>query len=89
MDDLSLVCGHTVLSVGSRAYGLATAATDADRRGVHAAPTPFCWGFARPPTHVNGPAAERFSGELEEPRADLADHRERLLAVRRGEVSRR
>jgi hypothetical protein len=70
VDGLSLVRDHTVLSVlvGSRAY-------------------------------VDGPDAERFSRELErllglaleadltrhgEPLVDVADHRDRLLAVRRG-----
>lgn len=67
MDDLDLVRDHTVLSVvaGSRAYGLATAASDVDRRGVFVAPTEVFWGFAKPPTHVDGPDAERFSWELE------------------------
>ena len=67
MDDLSLVRDHTVLSVvvGSRAYGLATEASDVDRRGVFVAPTPLFWGFGKPPTHVDGPDAERFSWELE------------------------
>jgi predicted nucleotidyltransferase len=67
VDDLSLVRDHTVLSVvvGSRAYGLATEASDIDRRGVYVAPTPLFWGFAKPPTHVDGPDAERFSWELE------------------------
>jgi uncharacterized protein len=62
-----LVRDHTVLSVvvGSRAYGLATEASDVDRRGVYVAPTPLFWGFAKPPTHVDGPDAERFSWELE------------------------
>ncbi|HZE32432.1 MAG TPA: nucleotidyltransferase domain-containing protein [Actinoallomurus sp.] len=67
MDDLSLVRDHTVLSVvaGSRAYGLATEDSDIDRRGVFVAPTPLFWGFAKPPSHVDGPDAERFSWELE------------------------
>lgn len=67
MDDLSLVRDHTVLSVvaGSRAYGLATEDSDIDRRGVFVAPTPRFWGFAKPPSHVDGPDAERFSWELE------------------------
>jgi predicted nucleotidyltransferase len=67
VDDLSLVRDHTVLSVvvGSRAYGLATEASDVDRRGVFVAPTPLFWGFGKPPTHVDGPDAERFSWELE------------------------
>ncbi|TQL99878.1 hypothetical protein FB559_5579 [Actinoallomurus bryophytorum] len=67
MDDLSLVRDHTVLSVvaGSRAYGLATEDSDIDRRGVFVAPTPLFWGFGKPPSHVDGPDAERFSWELE------------------------
>lgn len=67
MDDLSLVRDHTVLSVvvGSRAYGLATEASDVDRRGVFVAPTSLFWGFAKPPTHLDGPGEERFSWELE------------------------
>jgi predicted nucleotidyltransferase len=67
VDDFSLVRDHTVLSVvvGSRAYGLATETSDVDRRGVYAAPTPLFWGFTKPPTHVDGPDAERFSWELE------------------------
>lgn len=62
-----LVRDHTVLSVvtGSRAYGLATAGSDVDRRGVFVAPTPLYWRFTKPPTHVDGPDPERFSWELE------------------------
>lgn len=51
--------------VGSRAYGLATQASDVDRRGVFVAPTPLFWRLAKPPTHIDGPDAERFSWELE------------------------
>jgi predicted nucleotidyltransferase len=67
VDGLSLVRDHTVLSVvvGSRAYGLDTDESDVDRRGVFVAPTPLFWGFGKPPTHVDGPDAERFSWELE------------------------
>ncbi|MFJ5294180.1 DNA polymerase beta superfamily protein [Streptomyces sp. NPDC088348] len=62
-----LVRDHTVYScvMGSRAFGLATGASDTDRRGVFLAPTPLFWGFAKPPTHVEGPADEQFSWELE------------------------
>ena len=62
-----LVRDHTVLSVviGSQAYGLATAASDVDRRGVFVAPTPLFWRFGKPPTHVDGPDPERFSWEFE------------------------
>lgn len=62
-----LVRDHTILSVvvGSRAYGLATGDSDVDRRGVYAAPAPLFWGFAKPPTHLDGPLPEQFSWELE------------------------
>ncbi|WP_405781969.1 DNA polymerase beta superfamily protein [Streptomyces sp. NBC_00859] len=63
----TLVRDHTVYScvMGSRAFGLATEASDTDRRGVFLAPTPLFWGFGKPPTHVEGPADEQFSWELE------------------------
>lgn len=51
--------------MGSRAFGLATDGSDTDRRGVYVAPTPLFWGFTKPPTHVDGPAEEQFSWELE------------------------
>ncbi|MGR8011389.1 nucleotidyltransferase domain-containing protein [Streptomyces hypolithicus] len=62
-----LVRDHTVYScvMGSRAFGLATAGSDTDRRGVFVAPTPLFWRFDKPPTHVEGPADEQFSWELE------------------------
>jgi uncharacterized protein len=62
-----LVKAHTILSVvvGSRAYGLAVAGSDHDRRGVYAAPTPLFWHLDKPPTHLDGPADEQFSWELE------------------------
>ncbi|RFU41372.1 nucleotidyltransferase [Actinomadura logoneensis] len=62
-----LVTDHTVLSVvvGSRAYGLDTAASDTDRRGVFVAPTELYWHFDKPPTHVTGPGEEQFSWEFE------------------------
>ncbi|MGX1881837.1 nucleotidyltransferase domain-containing protein [Streptomyces sp. NPDC055287] len=62
-----LVRHHTVYScvMGSRAFGLATDASDTDRRGVFVAPTPLFWRFEKPPTHVEGPADEQFSWELE------------------------
>ncbi|MFI0416986.1 DNA polymerase beta superfamily protein [Spongiactinospora sp. 9N601] len=58
---------HTVLSVvvGSRAYGLSTAESDTDRRGVFVAPTPLFWRLDKPPTHVEGPLPEQFSWEVE------------------------
>ncbi|MGW1129726.1 nucleotidyltransferase domain-containing protein [Streptomyces sp. NPDC002526] len=65
--DEDLVRRHTVYScvMGSRAFGLATETSDTDRRGVFLAPTPLFWRFEKPPTHVEGPADEQFSWELE------------------------
>ncbi|WP_371615185.1 DNA polymerase beta superfamily protein [Streptomyces sp. NBC_00454] len=65
--ELTLVRDHTVYAcvMGSRAFGLATAASDTDRRGVYLAPTPLYWRFEKPPTHVEGPRDEEFSWELE------------------------
>ncbi|AJC59323.1 nucleotidyltransferase domain-containing protein [Streptomyces sp. 769] len=62
-----LVTGHTVYAcvMGSRAFGLATEASDTDRRGVYLAPTALFWRFEKPPTHVEGPREEEFSWELE------------------------
>lgn len=62
-----LVERHTILSVvvGSRAFGLADAASDTDRRGVFVAPTAGFWRLAKPPTHVDGPLPEQFSWEVE------------------------
>ncbi|MER6440556.1 nucleotidyltransferase domain-containing protein [Streptomyces sp. NPDC001185] len=62
-----LVRDHTIYScvMGSRAFGLATEDSDTDRRGVFLAPTPLFWRFEKPPTHVEGPADEQFSWELE------------------------
>ncbi|MFF3732569.1 DNA polymerase beta superfamily protein [Streptomyces sp. NPDC002476] len=66
-DPETLVRDHTVYScvMGSRAFGLATDGSDTDRRGVYLAPTPLFWRFDKPPTHVEGPAEEQFSWELE------------------------
>lgn len=66
-DAEALVRDHTVYScvMGSRAFGLATDGSDTDRRGVFLAPTPLFWRFDKPPTHVEGPAEEQFSWELE------------------------
>lgn len=62
-----LVRDHTIYAcvMGSRAFGLATEGSDTDRRGVYLAPTPLFWRFDKPPTHVEGPAEEQFSWELE------------------------
>ncbi|MEU2356832.1 nucleotidyltransferase domain-containing protein [Streptomyces misionensis] len=67
MQPEALVRDHTVYScvMGSRAFGLATEASDTDRRGVFLAPTALFWRFEKPPTHVEGPDEERFSWELE------------------------
>lgn len=66
-DGERLVREHTVYAcvMGSRAFGLATDDSDTDRRGVFLAPTPLFWGFSKPPSHVEGPADEQFSWELE------------------------
>ncbi|MFE3995519.1 DNA polymerase beta superfamily protein [Streptomyces goshikiensis] len=66
-ESLELVRDHTVYAcvMGSRAFGLATEASDTDRRGVYLAPTPMFWRFEKPPTHVEGPREEQFSWELE------------------------
>ncbi len=50
---------------GSRAYGLATDASDTDRRGVFAAPAALFWRLDKPPTHLDGPLPEQFSWEIE------------------------
>ncbi|PKV84931.1 DNA polymerase beta superfamily protein [Streptomyces sp. TLI_146] len=62
-----LIRDHTVYScvMGSRAFGLATDASDTDRRGVYVAPTALFWRFEKPPTHIEGPAEEQFGWELE------------------------
>ncbi|MBL1086199.1 nucleotidyltransferase domain-containing protein [Streptomyces actinomycinicus] len=67
MHPQDLVRDHTVYAcvMGSRAFGLATDASDTDRRGVFLAPTPLYWRFDKPPTHVEGPGEEQFSWELE------------------------
>ncbi|GAA4794658.1 DNA polymerase beta superfamily protein [Streptomyces sanyensis] len=66
-DPAALVLDHTVYAcvTGSRAFGLATEDSDTDRRGVFLAPAPLYWAFDKPPTHVEGPAEEQFSWELE------------------------
>ncbi|MGX6606483.1 nucleotidyltransferase domain-containing protein [Micromonosporaceae bacterium Da 78-11] len=64
---IELVERHTILAVvvGSRAYGLDGPGSDHDRRGVYAAPTRSFWRLDKPPTHLDGPAEEQFSWELE------------------------
>ncbi|MFD7122253.1 DNA polymerase beta superfamily protein [Streptomyces sp. NPDC059922] len=63
----ALVREHTVYAcvMGSRAFGLATEGSDTDRRGVFLAPAPLFWRLEKPPAHVEGPAPEQFSWELE------------------------
>ncbi len=51
--------------VGSRAFGLATADSDVDVRGVYAAPASSFWSLRKPPQHIEGPEVERFSWEVE------------------------
>ncbi|MEV0612298.1 nucleotidyltransferase domain-containing protein [Nonomuraea sp. NPDC050404] len=51
--------------VGSRAYGLETAGSDTDRRGVFVAPTAAFWRLDKPATHRDGPLPEQFSWEVE------------------------
>ncbi|OIK25398.1 nucleotidyltransferase domain-containing protein [Streptomyces malaysiense] len=67
MQPEDLVRDHTIYAcvMGSRAFGLATDASDTDRRGVYLAPTASFWRFEKPPAHVEGPGEERFSWELE------------------------
>jgi predicted nucleotidyltransferase len=64
---IELVREHTILAVvvGSRAYGLDGPGSDHDRRGVYAAPSRCFWHLEKPPTHLDGPAAEQFSWEVE------------------------
>ncbi len=64
---ITLVEQHTILAVvvGSRAYGLAGPDSDHDRRGVYAAPTELLFRLDKPPTHVDGPAEEQLSWEVE------------------------
>lgn len=61
------VSDDVILSVvvGSRAYGLETAGSDTDRRGVFVAPTAAFWRLDKPATHRDGPLPEQFSWEVE------------------------
>lgn len=78
-----LVEEHTILAVvaGSRAFGLATAASDTDRRGVYVAPTEWFWRLEKPPTHWEGPLPEQFSWEVERCCALALDGNPNLLEV--------
>ncbi|HUQ60935.1 nucleotidyltransferase domain-containing protein [Lentzea sp.] len=51
--------------IGSHAYGLASAESDVDRRGVFVAPTEAFWRLEKPPTSIEGPEPERLSWEVE------------------------
>jgi predicted nucleotidyltransferase len=66
-DVIDFVGAYTILSglIGSRAYGLAGPGSDHDRRGVYAAPASAFWPLDKPPTHLDGPAPEQFSWEVE------------------------
>jgi hypothetical protein len=63
----TLVREHTIYAavVGSRAFGLATAESDTDTRGVYLASTSSFWSLTKPPMHVEGPDPEWFSWEVE------------------------
>jgi hypothetical protein len=56
----------TILStvVGSHAYGLATNASDVDRRGVFVVPADRFWRFGEPPASLEGPRPEELNWEL-------------------------
>nr|WP_307868118.1 nucleotidyltransferase domain-containing protein [Umezawaea beigongshangensis] len=56
----------TILStvVGSHAYGLATTASDVDRRGVFVVPAERFWRFDEPPASREGPRPEELNWEL-------------------------
>ncbi|MFI6230358.1 DNA polymerase beta superfamily protein [Micromonospora echinospora] len=62
-----LVDEHTILQVvvGSRAFGLATAGSDTDRRGVYALPAAAFWPLTKPATHHEGPLPEQLRWEVE------------------------
>ncbi|MEU4568013.1 nucleotidyltransferase domain-containing protein [Micromonospora sp. NPDC023956] len=62
-----LVDEHTILQVvvGSRAFGLAAAGSDTDRRGVYALPADAFWPLTKPATHHEGPLPEQFRWEVE------------------------
>lgn len=51
--------------IGSHAYGLASAESDVDRRGVFVVPTEAFWRLEKPPTSVEGPDPEQLSWEVE------------------------
>jgi hypothetical protein len=66
-DGARLVREHTIYAavVGSRAFGLAVDGSDTDLRGVYAAPAADFWSLIKPPAHVEGPARDQFSWEVE------------------------
>ena len=66
-EDHRFVTDHTIYAavVGSRAFGLDTADSDTDVRGVYAAPADAFWSLHKPPSHVEGPGREHFSWEVE------------------------
>jgi len=50
--------------VGSRAYGLATEASDADRRGIYVAPPELLWSLWGAPEQIEDPEEDRVYWEL-------------------------
>ncbi|MET0419612.1 MAG: nucleotidyltransferase domain-containing protein [Actinoplanes sp.] len=58
---------RTILQVvvGSRAFGLSTASSDTDRRGVYALPASAFWGLRKPAWHHDGPLPEQVRWEVE------------------------
>ncbi|MEU8179305.1 nucleotidyltransferase domain-containing protein [Micromonospora sp. NPDC049047] len=58
---------RTILQVvvGSRAFGLAGAGSDTDRRGVYALPASAFWGLRKPAAHHEGPLPEQMRWEVE------------------------
>lgn len=57
---------HIILKVqtGSKAYGLATATSDDDIRGVYVPPLQEQWGLALPPEQISGPGEDEVYTEL-------------------------
>ncbi|MEU7800001.1 nucleotidyltransferase domain-containing protein [Micromonospora arborensis] len=58
---------RTILQVvvGSRAFGLSSATSDTDRRGVYALPASAFWALRKPAWHHEGPLPEQMRWEVE------------------------
>ncbi|MET7669665.1 nucleotidyltransferase domain-containing protein [Micromonospora luteifusca] len=58
---------RTILQVvvGSHAFGLSSATSDTDRRGVYALPASAFWGLRKPAWHHEGPLPEQMRWEVE------------------------